>query len=164
MDNNILTFLVPGPPHGQERPRVVRRGGRSITYDPEKSRGYKLLVQFYLTYEMKRAGWTTEAGPIAVSIDVGYPIPKSYNKSKVNDIECGILRPTKKPDADNIAKAILDALSGYAYKDDCQVIELVVCKRFMTKAYQSHLKENYSAIENGFVLVKVHKEEAYGHI
>ena len=38
--------------------------------------------------------------------------------------------PTKKPDADNIAKVVCDALNGLAYKDDAQVIDLTVHKRF----------------------------------
>ncbi|MDF2537449.1 MAG: Holliday junction resolvase [Herbinix sp.] len=38
------------------------------------------------------------------------------------------IRPTKKPDIDNIAKVILDALNGIAYKDDTQVVTLEVRK------------------------------------
>ena len=34
------------------------------------------------------------------------------------------IKPTKKPDADNIVKIICDALNGVAYKDDTQVVEL----------------------------------------
>ena len=33
-------------------------------------------------------------------------------------------RPTKKPDLDNIIKAIADSLNGIAYKDDAQIVEL----------------------------------------
>ena len=38
--------------------------------------------------------------------------------------------PTVKPDTDNIAKSILDALNGIAYKDDKQVVTLSVKKRY----------------------------------
>lgn len=37
---------------------------------------------------------------------------------------------TKKPDSDNVAKAILDSLNGLVYKDDNQVSELLVLKRY----------------------------------
>ena len=37
---------------------------------------------------------------------------------------------TKKPDADNLAKAILDALNGVAYPDDAQIVTLTVRKRY----------------------------------
>lgn len=42
--------------------------------------------------------------------------------------------PVKKPDCDNIAKIILDALNKIAYKDDSQVIELSVKKLYSEKA------------------------------
>ena len=32
------------------------------------------------------------------------------------------IRPTKRPDLDNIAKAVLDALNGLAYQDDSQIV------------------------------------------
>lgn len=38
----------------------------------------------------------------------------------------GELLPTKKPDIDNIVKAVLDALNEVAYRDDTQVVELQV--------------------------------------
>ena len=40
------------------------------------------------------------------------------------------IKPTKKPDADNIAKAVCDALNGIAYKDDSQVVDLTVRKYY----------------------------------
>ena len=36
---------------------------------------------------------------------------------------------TKRPDADNVAKAICDALNGVAFDDDSQVVDLCVMKR-----------------------------------
>ena len=45
----------------------------------------------------------------------------------------GIIKPTKKPDIDNIAKIICDGLNGVAYKDDSQIIYLAVIKRYAEK-------------------------------
>lgn len=48
----------------------------------------------------------------------------------------GAVRPTaptshqQKPDVDNLAKAVLDALNGIAFADDSQVGELIVGKRW----------------------------------
>ena len=38
------------------------------------------------------------------------------------------IRHTKKPDADNLAKAVLDSLNGLIWVDDAQVCELSVSK------------------------------------
>ncbi|WP_423739225.1 RusA family crossover junction endodeoxyribonuclease [Clostridium sporogenes] len=40
----------------------------------------------------------------------------------------GIVRPTIKPDVDNIAKVILDSLNGLAYKDDKQIVTCGISK------------------------------------
>lgn len=40
--------------------------------------------------------------------------------------------PTVKPDADNIAKSILDSLNNIAFTDDSHVIELSVRKLYGT--------------------------------
>ena len=42
----------------------------------------------------------------------------------------GALLPAKKPDLDNVAKIVCDALNGVAYKDDAQVVKLTVHKRY----------------------------------
>ncbi len=42
----------------------------------------------------------------------------------------GQLHPTKKPDLDNVQKAIYDGLNGVVWKDDVQVVKAVVGKRY----------------------------------
>ena len=38
------------------------------------------------------------------------------------------IRPTKKPDWDNVGKVICDSLNGIAYRDDAQVVDSMVRK------------------------------------
>jgi len=61
-------------------------------------------------------------------ISARFPIPKSTTKRDRQLIMEGKLLPTKKPDGDNIAKVICDALNGVAYEDDTQIVKLVVSK------------------------------------
>lgn len=61
---------------------------------------------------------------VSVMINAYFSIPKSYMKGKRLACKHNINRPAKKPDVDNILKAVLDALNGVAYKDDKQVIEV----------------------------------------
>ena len=51
-------------------------------------------------------------------------ITACFKKAKTNKMDS----PTLKPDADNIAKAVCDALNGIAYKDDKQINCLTVDK------------------------------------
>ena len=66
---------------------------------------------------------------LKVEIDAFYPIPTSFSKAKQALALSMLLRPTTKPDCDNIIKAVLDALNGVAYCDDKQVIS-VSCNKF----------------------------------
>ena len=66
---------------------------------------------------------------ISVDIQAFYPIPQSLSKAKRNDAINGNIRPTTKPDCDNVIKAVLDALNGVAYYDDKQVVS-VSCNKY----------------------------------
>lgn len=46
----------------------------------------------------------------------------------------GQIRPTVKPDCDNVSKIILDALNGVAFKDDSQVVGLWVEKWYVPES------------------------------
>ncbi len=41
-----------------------------------------------------------------------------------------IIKPAKKPDCDNIMKIICDALNGFAYKDDAQIVLAQIGKEY----------------------------------
>lgn len=41
------SIMIPGDAVPQGRPRVVRIGGRTIAYDPPKSKAYKARVRQY---------------------------------------------------------------------------------------------------------------------
>lgn len=67
-------------------------------------------------------------GPIRVTITAVYQIPGSASKADKIAMILGKVRPTRKPDADNIGKAVLDALNGVAYQDDKAVVDVRVVK------------------------------------
>lgn len=87
-------------------------------YTPTKTANYETLVKF--TYQ--QAGGTLFEGPVDMTIRAFYRIPKSASKKRAADMADGRIRPTTKPDADNVIKAIADALNGIAYKDDTQIV------------------------------------------
>lgn len=120
-------FTVPGEPVGKGRPRVVRRGGFTQTYTPEKTASYENLVKLEF---QRQGGRMLKDGPVRLSIMAWYGIPKSASKRKQQAMIGGLIRPTKKPDADNCAKVIADALNGLAWRDDSQVVSLHVEKMF----------------------------------
>jgi Holliday junction resolvase RusA-like endonuclease len=65
------------------------------------------------------------AGPCYCHITAIFPRPKSKTKKTGTNPR---LPHTSKPDTDNLAKAVCDALNGVAWKDDSQVCRLTVTK------------------------------------
>ena len=55
-------------------------------------------------------------------------IPQSKSKKQKEKMITGEIKPIVKPDVDNVAKSILDALNGIIYLDDKQIIELNIEK------------------------------------
>lgn len=120
-------FLIPGKPQGKERPRF--NTATKTGYTPKSTRQYEQTVRWsYIS--ATDASERFHGGAVRVTIDAVFPIPKSWNKTQKRRAISGELVPETKPDTDNIAKAVLDALNGIAYKDDSQVVELSVRKRY----------------------------------
>ena len=139
-------FDVPGTPRGKQRPRVVRQNGRTISFTPEQTVTYENLVRWcYKTAEGKRF---PDDMPLKVTIHAFFEIPKSASKKKRAQMLDGELRPTKKPDADNIAKIICDALNGIAYRDDAQVVTCIINKRYSEEPSVSVEIEEIEFIRN----------------
>lgn len=67
---------------------------------------------------------------IQVTITAYHPIPKRSSKALRELMISGANRPAKKPDWDNIGKAVCDALNGVAYKDDAQIVQAKVEKYY----------------------------------
>lgn len=124
-----ITFRVPGAPQGKGRPRFTKGG---ITYTPTATRQYEDLIAY--AYRLQ-GGRHFGHVPLRVVITAVFPVPKSYGKKVRDQIGAGIVRPMKKPDGDNIEKAVLDALNGIAYHDDIQVVELMWRKDYTRPDY-----------------------------
>lgn len=129
-----IWFRVPGPPKGKARARTFYNPklGRMQSITPEGTVLYENLIK---TCYMEKAQKEKFEGyfnkePIHMMIIATYEIPKSTSKKKRHMMEVGELLPCKKPDADNIAKVICDALNKVAYGDDTQICSLKVDKRY----------------------------------
>ena len=122
-----IRFDVPGDPQGKARARTVRNGARTHSYTPENTVLYENLIK---TEYLRAGGRMIEADAVEVGIIAVYGVPKSTSKGKRVAMITGRMAPNKKPDADNIAKVVCDALNGVAYADDKAVTKLRVLKEY----------------------------------
>lgn len=126
----MCDFEIEGKPVGKGRPRFKRVGNFVQTYTPANTAEYEKLVRL----RFQNAGGVITDKPVRVEIVAFFAPPKSARKKDKIEMLTNRILPEKKPDCDNIAKIILDALNKIAYIDDSQVIELVVKKRYSAEA------------------------------
>lgn len=123
-----MKFSVNIKPRAKERPRFVRRGNYVSTYTSKSTIEYEKTVRNAFLKQCVGQYDKEYMGTVKVSIWVFFEPPKSISKKK--RIELLESPHLKKPDSDNIAKSILDALNGTAWKDDSQVSDIDVHKYY----------------------------------
>lgn len=117
-----MKIIIQGKVQAKQRPRL----GRYSRYTPEQTKNYENWVK--LSFINQYPNFKALENELAVSIKAYFEIPKSVSKKKREQMLNGNIRPTIKPDLDNIAKSILDALNKLAYLDDKQIVFLQVEK------------------------------------
>ena len=117
-----VEFTVPGEARGKQRPRMTRSGH---TYTPKETVSYENLVKTCYTGE-----YFPDGSELYITITAYFAIPKSVSKKKREEMLLDNIRPTKKPDCDNLAKSVCDALNGIAYRDDSMIVGMMVYKKY----------------------------------
>ena len=130
--NRKIEFFVPGTPVGKGRPRAARRGAGVVMFTPEKTAGYEALVAATAAAALACDALAHQLldGPLEAVLEMRFPATASWSKAKRARALAGAEWHTSKPDADNVAKAILDACNGVVFRDDAQVVVLIATKAF----------------------------------
>lgn len=141
-----IEFTVLGRPVPMARPRVTAHG----TYTPKRCRDYKTAVALAAKAAMK--GKEPITGAVHIILQFSFKTPKSWPKNK--QAVADIVGHTSRPDWDNLAKSVTDAMNGIVYKDDSQIETATVDKRYGNadgvhvvveekKSWQEYIKTNF---------------------
>jgi crossover junction endodeoxyribonuclease RusA len=104
----MIVFRVHGSPVPQGSMKVIH--GRVL-----HSQGSALAVwRSLIGWEAKIAGATPHKLPVKITIIFLMPRPKTVKRNM----------PTVAPDLDKLIRGVLDGLTGIAYEDDAQVVEI----------------------------------------
>jgi Holliday junction resolvase RusA-like endonuclease len=122
--SRVIRFTVSGDPVPQPRPRVSMRGGFARAYVPKDHPVHAYRQQVALA--AKAAGLGHTKTPVNVCVVAVFKRPASHVTTR------GTVKATApkvpRPDVDNIAKAVLDALCDFF--DDTLVESLSVSKSY----------------------------------
>ena len=114
-----IHFFVHGYAIPQGRPRFARTEKGVIAYDPATSKGWKASVRNQAIFNKADILFL---GALDMRLSFYLLRPKSLPKK--------IEHHVKKPDLDNLMKAIKDALKGVCYRDDSQIISVTATKKY----------------------------------
>lgn len=118
-----ITLYIDGEPKPQPRVKAYSRCGAVGVYTPDTAREWKE----YIVAACAAKGITALRldGPLWLDIAFYLPRPKSRKKEKY---------VATKPDLDNLAKAVMDALSdAEVWRDDALVVQLTASKIYSNK-------------------------------
>lgn len=138
----MLTFTVPGVPVPQPRPRATVLAGHARVYGAPKSHAiHAFKACCRLAASQAHCGAPLE-GPLVLAVLFVLPRPSRLRwKSR----PMPRLPHDRKPDADNLAKAILDACNGLLWMDDAQLVQLAVEKCYAAGDESPHVAVTLAA-------------------
>lgn len=121
-------LTIPGDPVGKQRPRVfnptnrqtgqpMMKGGKPliIAMTPQKTRNFEATI-----VQMAQAADVGMMERVKLMVIVCIPYRVKVYKTKAD----AVLEPGRRPDVDNVFKAVADALEGIAFRNDRHVLEI----------------------------------------
>jgi Holliday junction resolvase RusA-like endonuclease len=126
-----MMFVLQIPPTGQRRARsrAFNAGGGKFIAQTYKAKEQRLEENRLITLLYEHRPPEPMRGPLALLIRAYLPTP-TMSKKKRLAASLDEIRPTVKPDADNLAKQILDCMNGVFFGDDKQIVDLRVQKLY----------------------------------
>ena len=128
-----LDFFVAGIPKAQPRVKAFVRGGHAGVYTPESAESWKQAVRLQA---VANAPESAVAHPVRVELDFFLPRPKAHHKRDGSVKANSPVWHCKKPDLDNLIKAVVDAITDTqrVWLDDSQICQISATKSYALNA------------------------------
>lgn len=123
----MITFTIPGEPVAKGRPRATTVRGAARMFTPEKTVNYESMVAILAQQAM--AGHPPLEGPVEIGFVARFSIPKGWSKKRLAAHSLFEEMVVKKPDLDNLLKALGDGMNGVVFADDSQIAQTGVCRK-----------------------------------
>jgi len=129
----VTTIIITGEPQAKGRPRISSFGGKARAYTPAATR--KAEERVAAVWRDCGLPMVHAKVPLEIIVEANHERPKThYLKSgELSSEGRRSMRPTKRPDLDNIVKLVLDGLNGVAYHDDAQIVAIHASRHWATK-------------------------------
>lgn len=133
----VFSCFAEGEPKPQPRPKAARRGGFIQIYTPATAKEWRSAVESAVkdqkaSEDLEDASGSIFSGPLSLRLTFFLKRPQRLMRAKDPD---GVVSHTATPDCDNLAKAVMDAITdtNVVWGDDSQVQDLLISKRYVAK-------------------------------
>lgn len=113
-EKDIQGFTIEIKPQPKGRARISKHGG---VFTPAKTRAYETALKIFLKGAMK--GKRLLTGPLRLEVHFKFKTSKR-----------GDYWHSKRPDLDNLIKALTDAMNGIVFKDDSEISVILSSKAY----------------------------------
>ncbi len=128
--NKIIEITLLGEPRGKGAPKFRSAGKYAYAYKDSKTRTLEATIHLLGQEALSSCpSWRLD-GEYVVEIWAYFLPPASWAMVRKECALEGKIRPTRKPDVDNIAKSINDGLTGVLWHDDKQVVDCHIIKQY----------------------------------
>ena len=128
-----VDFFVAGIPKAQPRVKAFVRGGHAGVYTPDSAESWKQAVR---RETVANAPESLVAWSVRVELDFFLPTPKAHHKRDGSVKANSPVWHCKKPDLDNLIKAVVDAITDTqrVWLDDSQICQISATKSYALNA------------------------------
>ena len=126
----MVKIVIPIEPVEQARPRYTSRGRFVRVYDPPKVSQFKKDLGYWMQDYMTKRNIRRFETPLTVTFTFYRKLQKSLSKVERERRLQGVHPPTVKPDLSNYLKSTEDALNEILWKDDAQIVEEHIVKKY----------------------------------
>ena len=127
LSEQTLEFVIPGKPLGSGSPVGSRKLIKQGIHNRQGADGYRSLISMIAKTAIAEQGWN-EPCYILVTIYLGNM--KNLNKKQRAAFWESEALPTRRPTCSKILQHVMAALKGLAWKDDRQVVGVLVAKKY----------------------------------
>jgi Holliday junction resolvase RusA-like endonuclease len=121
----MFIFEIQGTPIPQKQTKFFRRANFVGTYDPCSKQKEQIQWQ-----SKPFAPTQPLCCPVKLDLTFYFPVPKSTSSVRRRQMLNHVIHHIVRPDADNCAYLITNALKKIFYQDDSQIIDLHIHKRY----------------------------------
>lgn len=129
----MIKIFFPISPKPIQSVKIGRVGNFAKAFQPKKNVSYKGQIKYLAQKHMEDNDIKIINGPIRVcKLEYRFAPLKNFPKKKLKAIKEGeIIYKDTRPDLmDNLNKGLFDALSNVVYKDDSQIVESLLIRKY----------------------------------